>query len=345
MGYRFDFKKMKLSETGGIYVRTFPAAEQITIDSKISQKPGMFSNYVFVQSLLPTQHTILVKKHGYYDYFKTVPVQEGEVTKTENILLFKKNIQFEIINDQPTKLTLAEQAKPQSPFDNKDKFFIKNNNLYYSNVAENINLTTIQKSTPVIKKIVAFTMQGDTVVWLGLDGFLYKSDLNNATADPTEITISAIKILKNGIYKITTYNNYIFVNDNGNLLLFNTTTKNLDNFYNPINDFRISPDGKNIIYYDDTHIYLSPLPNSLALKNTLYKSTEKIGDCIWLNKDYIIFNAGDKVIISEIDNRGNINAITLPQTYKNPQIFFNQQEGKLYILSNKILSSSEKLTP
>ena len=89
MGYRFDFERMKIVATGGIYVRTFPTADSITIDSKIAVKPGIFSNSIFVQSLLPKNHSVLVQKTGYYDYLKTLPTEENQVTKLENILLFK----------------------------------------------------------------------------------------------------------------------------------------------------------------------------------------------------------------------------------------------------------------
>ena len=72
----------------------------------------------------------------------------------------------------------------------------------------------------------------------------------------------------------------------------------------------------------------------------------------------IIFTAGNNIIISEIDFRGNVNSVTLPKTItasgadnlsqeivlKNPQIFYNQQEGKLYILNDKITLFSEKIT-
>jgi len=111
MGYRFDFQKMKITETGGIYIRTYPGADTIIIDSKITEKPSMFSNSIFIQSLLPASHTVLAKKSGYYDYFKTLPVQEKEVTKLENVLLFKKDIQFSIID---TKIT-------PSPFEKLEK--------------------------------------------------------------------------------------------------------------------------------------------------------------------------------------------------------------------------------
>lgn len=343
MGYRFDLENMKITSTGGIYVRSFPSPEQVIIDSKIIEKPGMFSNATFTQSLLPKDHTVLVKKTGYYDYFKTLPVEENQVTKIENVLLFKKNIQFQAISDET-----------QSPFLNQDKYIIKNNNLYYSNVLENNGITTIQKATPVIKKLVAFALQNNNIVWLGSDGFLYRSDLTNVSTTPAKLILTPLKIIKTGVYKIITFGNNIFLNNNGSLLFLNDKTNELELFYSSIKDAKISPTGKNIIYYNDTSIYISSLPVVLTQKDIqLYKSSGRITNCLWLNNDYIIFTNGDKIIISEIDYRGNINTTTFPQTIiisqdqtiniKNPQIFFNQQEGKLYILTNDILLSSEKL--
>ena len=89
MGYRFDFGKMKVVATGGIYIKTLPSAEQIIIDSNISIRPRMFSNDFFVQSLLPKNHTVFIEKTGYHDYSKTLPVKESQVTKLENVLLIK----------------------------------------------------------------------------------------------------------------------------------------------------------------------------------------------------------------------------------------------------------------
>jgi len=359
MGDRFDFEKMQIVETGGIYVRTFPAAEKIIIDSKISKKPGMFSNSIFVQSLLPKSHTVLVEKSGYYDYSKTIPVKEGQVTKIENILLFKKNIQFTVIENPEQTPAFAEGFNAAK----QEKFIIKNGNLYYSNSTENSGLSAVKKAAPVIIKIIAFTSQNNNIVWLGTDGFLYKSDSTNLSAKPIKITLTAIKITKTDSYKIISNNQSIFVIANSNLLFLDTKTNDLDNFYSPVNDAKISPDGENIIYYNDNNIYISPILSVPVLKNTLYKSPSyaetsagksvKISDCLWLNNNYIIFTAGDKIIISEIDYRGNINAITLPQiiinsenvAVKNPQIFFNQQDGKLYILTQNTLLSSEKLVP
>ena len=319
MGYRFDIEKMKIVETGGIYVRSFPSADQVIINSKNILKPGIFSNWVFIQSLLPREHTILVKKDGHYDYFKTIQVQEKEVTKLENILLFKTNIQFSVVD---VKIT-------QSPFD--EKIF-----------------------TPTIEKLLAFTKQGNNIIWLSIDGFLYKSDSTNLTAEPIKITLTPIKIVKTGVYKIISDNNHIFVNNNGYLLKLDSSTNELLDFYTPIQDAKISPDGKNIIYHGEKYIYLSSLAETSNTKNLIYKSQDKINNVIWLNNDYIIIVSDNKVIISEIDYRGNINTITIPQTINisseevinivKPEIYFDLQSKKLYILTNNILLLSEKIT-
>lgn len=347
MGYRFDFENIKITATGGIYVRSFPAPEQVIIDSKTIEKPGIFSNATFTQSLLPKDHTVLVQKTGYYDYFKTLPVEENQVTKIENVLLFKKNIQFTPISDPSP-----------SPFDIQKKYIIKNNNLYYSDILENIGISENQKAAPIIKKLVAFALQNNNIIWLGQDGFLYLTDPNNLTATPVKLILTPIKtpinrgsstavgIIKSGVYKIIANNNFIFVNNNGSLLVLNTKTNTLDNFYSPVLNTIISPTGENLIYYNDKNIYISPLPVETTPENILlYKSSEKITNCLWLNNYYIIFTAGDKIIISETDYRGNINIITLPQTYQNPQIYFDMQTAKLYVQSGNNLLVSEKLIP
>lgn len=389
IGDRFDFQKIKITKTGGIYVRTFPAAEKIIIDSKIIEKPGMFSNSIFVQSLLPDLHTVLAEKSGYYNYFKTIPVAEEQVTKLENVLLFKKNIQFEVAPE----IT-------QSPFNTLQKYIIKNNKLYYSNAPENISISAAQKAAPILEDLSAFSVVSNSIIWLGTDGFLYQSGLTNITTTtkikPTKLTLTPLKINKKDSYKIVSGSQNIFLIDNNNLLFLNTKTNNLDNFYNPVENAKISPDGNNIIYYNDNNIYISPISAPSTAPNLLYKSpayaeasagkSEKITDCLWLNNNYIIFvtgpaspsQGGYKIIISETDYRGEINSITFPSTitiplskkieapsptpnaiktqqpsealsaivnFKNPQIFFNQQDGKLYILTNGTLLLSEKLIP
>ncbi|MDP2741694.1 MAG: hypothetical protein Q8O66_03355, partial [bacterium] len=87
--------------------------------------------------------------------------------------------------------------------------------------------------------------------------------------------------------------------------------------------------------------------------------SEKIDNCLWLNNNYIIFTINGKIKISETDNKNNLNIFTLPEKLnlsdgttidfankeKSPEIYFNQQDKKLYILTEDTLLSSERIAP
>jgi hypothetical protein len=349
-GYRFDFENMKITETGGIYVRTFPTAEQIIIDSSAPQKPGFLNNYVFVQSLLPKNHSVLVKKEGCYDYTKTLAVKEREVTKLENVFLFKKDLAFDILEDA-TKSPFLTQNKIE-------KFIIKNNNLYYSDIESNAGLTATQKTTPIIKNIIAFKVVNGNIIWLGLDGFLYKS--NSSGQNSEKLSLTAIKITKGNSYKITADNGNIFLNNGSEFLILDNKTNEFNKFASSTKNEKFSPDGKNLAYSINNKVYIYNIlddPSRTFLKKgegfNLITLNATPSDILWLNNDYLIFIAGDKIIISEIDYRGNVNSITMPETtkiadkiytIKSPQIYLDQS-SKLYILTQKNILISEKLSP
>lgn len=348
MGYRIDFETRKITATGGIYVRTNPVADQVTIDSKISQKPGIFSNAVFVQSLLPKSHTVSITKTGYYDYAKTLPVVEKEVTKIENVILFKKNILFGKITDENLSPFAKEIQK---------KFIIKNSNLYYSSLEENKNLTVAEKNTPVIKGVIAFEIFDNSIFWLSADGLFHKSDLTGLPAQSgktdEKITSAPLKIVKNGLYQIFINGQDIFINNNGGLLKLNSETNNLGQFASGVDNVKFSPDGKSLVYWGNGKIFVYSFAEKT--KGSLF-SGGAVLDCFWLDNNYLIFTAGEKIIISEIDYRGDINSITLPNTLnlidsgavtlKSPKISYNQQSKKLYILTaGKTTLVSEQLIP
>lgn len=64
LGYRVDFENKKIVATGGIYVRVLSEKTDIIIDSKARDTTSIFSNSVFVQNLLPRQHSVLIQKEG-----------------------------------------------------------------------------------------------------------------------------------------------------------------------------------------------------------------------------------------------------------------------------------------
>lgn len=97
LGYRVDFQNFKIVETGGIYIKAQPQNINVSVDYKIETKTSLFSNSVFIQNLTPKSYQILLRKDGYYDYLKSMEIKEREVTKLENVILFKNKIGFDLL--------------------------------------------------------------------------------------------------------------------------------------------------------------------------------------------------------------------------------------------------------
>jgi len=345
LGYRVDFEQKRIVATGGVYLKVWPQPAEIFIDSKLGGKTNTFSGSVFVQNLLPKQHNVLIKKDGYFSYQKTLDVKEKEVVKLEHVVLFKENIPFELLkNDENSPF------KKQEP---DELFSIKNGNLYKNSPDE--------KPLLILKNLLAFKATENDIIWLGIDGFLYNSDISGEKEQ--KLSSLPLKIDKKNSYKIENIFENIFLFKNNELLLLSQKTKEFQNFHSPVKDIVISPDNQKILFYNDYEILFSfiwQLQNSEnPEKIFLNRFSEKIDNCLWLNNNYIVFTINGKIKISETDNKNNLNIITLPEKLnlsdgttidfankeENPEIHFNQQEKKLYVLTKDTLLSSEKITP
>src|SRR3989344_3718181 len=200
LGYKIDFAKRKIVATGGIYVKALPQGVDIIIDAKIKNKTGVIFNSVFVQNLLPAIHNVAIKKDGYFDYTKNLEVKENEVAKLEHVILFKKDTAFDAVD------------KTQSPFDKqptKDRFILKNNAVYYADIAENATLSQTQKNTPVVKSVIAYAVSNNRILKLGQDGFLYSLNLSGNGAE--KLSRESIVISKKSAYELMPFSQHIFL--------------------------------------------------------------------------------------------------------------------------------------
>jgi hypothetical protein len=147
----------------------------------------------------------------------------------------------------------------------------------------------------------------------------------------------------------------LFLQENNTVLLLNQKTGAFEPFSDNIVNMNISPDGQKILYYNANQITLYHL-NAAADKRTvaLQTITNALQDVSWFGNDYIVASVGDNIIISEIDARNNVNSVTLPKTItlsgtmvalQQPRIFFNQQDKKLYVLTQHSLAVSQSLIP
>lgn len=91
-GYRLDAANWKIVQTGGLNVKTTPKTTEIILDGeKINKKAGLFSNEIFLQSLIPGIHDLEVSKEGYFTWKKSINIEPEMVNSFSNIVLMPKN--------------------------------------------------------------------------------------------------------------------------------------------------------------------------------------------------------------------------------------------------------------
>lgn len=336
LGYRFDFEEKKFVNTGGLYLKIQPQKAEIFIDVKFAGKTGILSNSILIQNLLPKKHEILIKKEGYHPWKKTLEIKEKEVTKAENIILIKKNPVFSILKNNVDNFPLLLGTK------NSEKNKEKN-----------------KKELPPLNNLVAYEFSGNNIIWLADSGFLYKSNSSGKIVE--SFNLKPFPVKEGNLYEIIIYPETIFLKESpspgsgasseATLFLVNPSLKVFEKFYSPVRNIVLSPDSKKIFYLNDYEIWLSYLPPHQTIKGKitlekifLTRFSEKISNYFWLNSHYLIFNVGDKIKISEIDNRDRINIVDLAE-FKNPKIFWDQDKKKLYVLSENTLFVSEELIP
>jgi hypothetical protein len=207
------------------------------------------------------------------------------------------------------------------------------------------------ENPPILKEKTTSTFPTSTIsyketssgfYYLDNYGYLFKSDLSRTSEQ--KINGVPLPIKQETEYEIISLANQIFIKENSILYRLDQNTSSFEKFFEPVKDLRISPDSKKFLVFSENEIWLFPPQNTdeAKVKTFLTRFSEKIGNAFWLNNDYFVFNAGNKIKISETDNRDRLNINDIGE-FKNPEIFFNQTDKKLYVFSEKQLYSSVSL--
>lgn len=340
LGYRLDFDKKKLVSTGGVYLKIWPQESQISIGEKINKKTSIFSNELLVQGLLPKKYKIIVKKDGYYDWEKNLEIESQKVNRIENVTLIKEGIFFEISKEKINNFYISP---------NRDLILLLGSNQRFSLVNSQTKIEENSFFLPeVIKNDVdIFSWDENTdIIILEAEGNYFSVDYNKTgVIEPKKISLKDSNKLVSDA-KLT------FKKEDAYIYLLNPETNKFDGFYQA-KDITFSPDKSRFLFFNDHEILFaeSKTPNQ---RNFLMRFSEKINNCFWLNNNYIIFDVAGSVKISEIDTRDKINMVDLGTKInltnnsfvesKNPKIFFDEINKKLYILNKNTLFISEPLT-
>jgi hypothetical protein len=210
-------------------------------------------------------------------------------------------------------------------------------------------LTEKEEELLPFNNIVTYKKLNEEIFYLDNRGNLFKTNKEFELKEKlTEIPFSLSPETEYGLEK---FNDFIFLKENMDLYWLNPESNSFEKFFDSINGLKISPDQGKLVYFSNYETWILFLkekqdqPSKRAGEKTfLFRLSEKIEDVAWLNSHYLIFTVGNKIKITEIDDRDRINVIDLAD-FENPQIFFNNTDKKLYLLSNEKLHQSQPLIP
>ncbi len=390
-GYRFDFDPpgggKKISQTGGFFLNILPKQSEIYLDGKLVKKTDFFFGSALSDNLLPKKYKIEVKKDGFFPWEKNLEIKEKQVTDAKNIILFPKNPEFNLLtkgiqsfwfSPNGKKIILKEieenvwdlklydlEKMIKSHLIEETDIFAKGVdllNLEFSDNSKEIYLNTGMKEQkknfilkidefqpvltekeiiPLSENIIAFEIFNNNNYYLDISGNLYKNE--------TKLSAIPFPIKKETGYTLKVFQNFLFLQENEILYLFDQNTKSFDKFFEKILGLKISPDLQKIVYFSESEIWLL----SDDEKIFLFRLSEKIRDCFWLNSNYLIFSTENSIKITEIDERDRINIVDLPEFENSSKnsvstestIFWNKHDKKLYVLKENSLYQSDNLLP
>lgn len=208
------------------------------------------------------------------------------------------------------------------------------------------NLYSKEETSYFIDKVAAFYVSKDGVFYLDESGFVYKADFSLATKD--RLNSDPLPLQKESYHKIAVSGLNVILREEKTIYFLNKEKKSFEKLSDQAGGFAFSPEGRKVAYFNGYEINVLFLSKEQSQPKReegqrafLTRFSEKIGKVFWLNGNYLIFNSGDVIKISEIDERDRVNMAELG-SFKEPELFWNPALGKIIILSEKNLYISEK---
>lgn len=397
-GYRIDLESngIKITQTGGLFLRIQPKEAEIYLNSKLRKKTDFLFASALIENLIPKKYDVLVKKQGYHSWYKQLEIEEKKVTAIENILLIPENPEFEIVatnvNDfyaipNSKKLIVKEindygWALKLYDIDKKIKSHLIEEKEIYSKGANLLNLKISLNSKNIlleigmkeqIKNFVIKIDEGASSLTedktlkdlpeniatcefleeknycLDNNGNLFESNKN--FEEEAKLSENPFPVQLEREYILETQGNLIFLKSDEKLYLFNYELKTFELFIEHYKGIKLSPNSERLVYFSEHEVWIMFLTDQKSQpykkagdKIFLMRLSDKINDINWLNSDYIILSNDNKILVSEIDERNNVNIVDLAD-FNNHKAFFNQSDKKLYLLSNNNIYQSIKLIP
>lgn len=97
-GLVLDFKNLKITGTGGLFLKYIPPDAAVELNGKKTEvSSGLVSSGAFISKLLPGEYRIKISKPGFSAWEKTLRVENGAVTSASQIRLWPETWDLSVI--------------------------------------------------------------------------------------------------------------------------------------------------------------------------------------------------------------------------------------------------------
>lgn len=253
------------------------------------------------------------------------------------------------VNEAPVILTLIDfldsdvQEISFNPKNSQKLFVLK------AGVLSEEDLFSKETSSNTLVDVITFSIFRKDIYYLDESGFLFKTNLSLGPRD--KLNMLPLSLKAETEYKIDASNYNIILKESNILYTFDKDKKIFEKIFEPVTNFEFSPGSTKMAYFNNNEIWILFLikkyeqPQKLAGEQLfLIRLSEKIDEVFWYTDHYLIFKAGGKIKIAEIDDRDLINIVELAE-FKTPKIFWNQNNKKLFVISDGNFYVSKKIVP
>ncbi len=103
-GLTIDWKKLTITKTGAVYIRSTPSDAEIYVDNKqYKSEDGIINKGTLIKNLKSGTYEVVVKKDGFSPWIKNITVEKGVVSSESFIRLWKTDPETEKIASSSIK--------------------------------------------------------------------------------------------------------------------------------------------------------------------------------------------------------------------------------------------------
>lgn len=111
-GWRISPKELRIVQTGGIFINTFPEEAHIHLNGAEKKRPKLaLSSELLIDKLTPKTYELEISADNFQSWYQQVSVQSGFVNSFQNIVLFPKHINERSLDNAKTTGALFQNKK------------------------------------------------------------------------------------------------------------------------------------------------------------------------------------------------------------------------------------------